>query len=367
MTHSQTIKVAICAPSDVAKEVIIAQEVINAFNQVGFDKRNIVLQYKNWMNESSPDMSQRPQEVINRQIIDNAELIIAIFWARFGTQTGLYESGTEEEIKRALSQKKRVMVYFSKIEILKKLSTEQEAQLSKLEAFRSKLYNQGLCETFASRDEFRKKLARQLSLAVDELLANMRTLGKTDAKQAHPASVCHFGKVLGDHNIQVGGITGNFSVKASSPKIIVSRPDDCVLASELKRIADIIEHLAEGEVGITRGQAYGKWGRMFLNKFNIPKRELLPSSRMPEVESWFNQHKKIQRAGYKQTAPDEWRKNTYAFIKAKMREMGIEKETYYQELSLRLKRKRPFTSLVDLSKKDLERVRHMVEYDSKKT
>jgi hypothetical protein len=72
----------------------------------------------------------------------------------------------------------------------------------------------------------------------------------------------------------------------------------------------------------------------------------------------------MQRIGYKTAAPDEWRNNAYAFIKARMSEMGRTNADYYPEVSSRLKMKRPFTSLKNLSKKDLERVYGVVSRDS---
>ncbi len=64
--------------------------------------------------DTTPETGRRTQESINRQIVDPADILIAVFSARLGTPTGKAKSGTVEEIERFLRANKRVMVYFAK-------------------------------------------------------------------------------------------------------------------------------------------------------------------------------------------------------------------------------------------------------------
>ncbi len=56
----------------------------------------------------------RPQGIINNQVVRNCDMLIGAFWTRLGSPTGVEESGTVEEIKWFLKQQKPVMLYYSK-------------------------------------------------------------------------------------------------------------------------------------------------------------------------------------------------------------------------------------------------------------
>jgi len=52
-----------------------------------------------WETHSYPATGERPQGIINRQIVDSGHLLIGIFGNRVGTPTGEAQSGTIEEIE----------------------------------------------------------------------------------------------------------------------------------------------------------------------------------------------------------------------------------------------------------------------------
>jgi hypothetical protein len=364
MKTVKLIQIALCGPSDVEEEIGIAKRVICALSDGELDGRGILLQPLHWRENASPDLAQRPQAVLNRQIVDKADIVVAVFWNRFGSSTGVYDSGTEEEIKRAHTLTKRVMVYFSK---RFKTGPMDTVQLSNLDTFKCKLRFLGLVEEFESHDEFREKFTRQLLQSVGELLApdtsKTDESGKAERPRTETNTTLNQSQRGGRGNFQAGFVN-TLTVRSQKPKITIAPTPGCVSAEELKQIGEWIETLAEGDTGIARDRAFGKWGKMFNNAFNIPKRDLLPSSKMGDAQAWYEQQRKMQRIGYKTAAPDEWRNNAYAFIKARMSEMGRTNADYYPEVSSRLKMKRPFTSLKNLSKKDLERVYGVVSRDS---
>ncbi len=53
------------------------------------------------IDHSAARYGDRPQSVLNEQLVDTADIVIAIFWNRLGSPTGEAESGTLEEIERA--------------------------------------------------------------------------------------------------------------------------------------------------------------------------------------------------------------------------------------------------------------------------
>jgi hypothetical protein len=60
-----------------------------------------------------PELGDRPQEIVNRQVVDACDILIGIFWSRLGTPTRISDSGTEEAIERFLNTGRPVMLYFS--------------------------------------------------------------------------------------------------------------------------------------------------------------------------------------------------------------------------------------------------------------
>jgi hypothetical protein len=107
------------------------------------------------------------------------------------------------------------------------------------------------------------------------------------------------------------------------------------------------------------------WGSRFKNKFKVAKREQLPSSDLGDVEKWFKQQRAIQIRGLKTKDPNEFKNKRITAIKSAMNQMRAAKEDYYPDLAQRLRMKKAFTSLKDLTKRDLERVYAMVMRDAR--
>lgn len=125
-----------------------------------------------WESHSSPAMGDRPQGIISKQILKGCDLLIAVFWTKFGTPTGKAESGTAEEIKEHLADGKPALLYFSSEPVVPD-SIDPE-QYRALKAFEKEKMGQGLIERYDSKTEFREKLVRQLAQTI------IRQFGKSD-------------------------------------------------------------------------------------------------------------------------------------------------------------------------------------------
>jgi hypothetical protein len=346
------LKLAICGPGDVKKEIHIAQEVVTEWNLQHGEISGYWLKHQHWSTDSHPDLSDRPQGIINKQMIDDSDLIVAIFWSRFGTPTGTADSGTEEEIRQGVKLGRKVMVYFSDLEPIP--STADRQQLERLWNFRQELQHTGLCWRFSSRDQFRREFARHLALKLNEFGKRTKAKRKASLNQ----------NITGDNNI-LAGRDVNFFTRPPNIKNVTARREGGVSPEELRQLKLWIEELAEGEVNVDRQAAFGKWGAIFLKKFKLAKREDLLSAKMNEAEQWFTFHRAMQTRGKKVKAPEEWRRKRIGAIKAAMSQLGVSNETYYPELSRRLRMKKPFISLKDLTKSDLERVYNLALRDAR--
>lgn len=164
---SRVYRILIASPSDVAEEREIVVRVIQEWNDLYSHSRKIVLLPLRWETHTAPEYNVRPQEVINRAIVDECDLLVGVFWTRIGSPTGVAESGTLEEIERVGGVEKPVMLYFSRVAIDPDLI--DFTQNERLKEFKSNTYPKGLVESYKSLIEFRDKFAKQLELRVREL------------------------------------------------------------------------------------------------------------------------------------------------------------------------------------------------------
>lgn len=141
----------ISCPSDVAPFLGAIQKVVRRFNANYGRYANIMIRENYWSEDSIPTFEDRPQALINRQIVDSAHIAIGIFWTRFGQPTGLYDSGTEEEIERFLQQGKQVFLYFME----KPLPPNQidSAQYKKIQEFKERHKRDGIYWSVNNEDD----------------------------------------------------------------------------------------------------------------------------------------------------------------------------------------------------------------------
>ena len=104
--------VLISCPSDIENRGFIntIKDIVYNFNtNYGF-KIGVSIRILYWKDSSYPEYGDTPQDIINRQIVDNADAVIAVFGNVFGTATSRYGSGTEEEIEKMISSGKQIFL-----------------------------------------------------------------------------------------------------------------------------------------------------------------------------------------------------------------------------------------------------------------
>src|SRR6202165_2382810 len=153
----ELVKLTLCGPSDVAKEIAFATEVINDWNCQHGEQRGFWVKHQHWSTDSYPDAQETGQGAINKQLIDSTDILVAIFWSRIGTPTASAESGTVEEIQRAIAAGKKGMVYFSDLRPLRVGASIE--QVKRLSAFRNQLRPHRWCWTVQPRSRLRDDFA----------------------------------------------------------------------------------------------------------------------------------------------------------------------------------------------------------------
>lgn len=171
MTYNAIVyKILIASPSDVKYERKTIPEAINFWNSSNSEQFKVCLSPVMWETHSSPEMGSRPQEIINRQLVDTCDILIGAFWTRIGTYTGKADSGTVEEIEKFIDAGKPVMLYFSSIPVVPD-SIEKE-QYERLKNFKEKCMKNGLVDNYDSISELREKIIIHLTFKIRELIGD---------------------------------------------------------------------------------------------------------------------------------------------------------------------------------------------------
>lgn len=178
--RASTFRVMIASPSDVDVERRLTTEVVYEWNAVNSTNRGIVLLPVAWETHASPELGERAQGVINRQVLKDCDLLVALFWTRIGSPTGRSDSGTVEEIEEHLAAGKPAMVYFSLVPV--QPDSVDSDQLKALRDFREACKKRGLVQEYASIAEFREVFARQLAHTVIRHLLPQRERDEEDVQ-----------------------------------------------------------------------------------------------------------------------------------------------------------------------------------------
>jgi hypothetical protein len=155
----EVLTVLIASPSDVGEERDAVTAAIYDWNAGHTEITGILLQPIKWETHSYPESGDRPQALLNRQIVDRADFVIGIFGNRVGTPTGIADSGTIEEIEQFRTVGKHVDLYFSDADVPRNVDRKQ---LDAVEKYRKEREEDSKYDTFKSSVELREKV-RQTS------------------------------------------------------------------------------------------------------------------------------------------------------------------------------------------------------------
>lgn len=165
MAYSATVfHVLIASPSDVNEEREAIAQTLHDWNSLNSQETGKVLLPVRWESHSAPAMGERPQGIINNQVVRDCDMLIGSFWTRLGSPTGVEDSGTVEEIKHFLKSQKPVMLYYSKKPI--DMDEADLEQVQKLKEFKKSIRDKGIQEQYCNVDELKQKLIRQLTIVM---------------------------------------------------------------------------------------------------------------------------------------------------------------------------------------------------------
>jgi tetratricopeptide (TPR) repeat protein len=161
-------KVFIAAPSDVAPEKDVIREAVARWNDTHGERMRVVFFSQMWETHATPELRDTAQAVLNDQLVDRCDLLVATFWTRLGTPTKSAASGTAEEIERVRVAGKPVMVYFKRASV--DPETHDPVEYGRVQQYKLDLQQRGLLAEYHSKEELSERLQRDLAHQAEKLI-----------------------------------------------------------------------------------------------------------------------------------------------------------------------------------------------------
>jgi ubiquinone/menaquinone biosynthesis C-methylase UbiE len=176
-SHIRRLRIFVSSPNDAKAEREALDEIVETINRTNGEQQSFVLQLFKWEKDVIPQIDQTPQEVIDQQTPD-CDIYLGILRTRFGTPTGTYGSGTEQEFRAALAQfstsgRPWVSFYFYSGPVQLRRAEERD-QYDKVCDFREELERKGIVGRYGKvrgkRDSFGQQVRDHLITLADKLI-----------------------------------------------------------------------------------------------------------------------------------------------------------------------------------------------------
>ena len=182
------VRVFVSSPGDVRAERDVLDEVVAAINRTDGQAGGFRLELFRWEEDVAPQIGRRAQKVIDAQT-PVYDIYLGIMATRFGTPTGRYGSGTEQEFKAALRQWKQagapwITFYFYDQPAVSSDPADAEQYL-KVCQFRKELEGLGLVGTYRGVRGTAKGFYERVS---EHLRKIVRQLTPAPPRAAEPAA-----------------------------------------------------------------------------------------------------------------------------------------------------------------------------------
>jgi len=183
MKKIKQIKIFIACPNDIAMEKDSIELVVGELNKTTGKQNGFIIDLLNWKTDIYTQIGEDAQDVINKQIDTKYDILIGILWLKIGTPTKRDKSGTVEEINRAISNNKELLIYFntSPPDSMKSLDLDQYSHVKK---FKNELSEQGvLYKEYELIKNFESLFRIDLSnLVIDKIIQGKDNIKSTQIK-----------------------------------------------------------------------------------------------------------------------------------------------------------------------------------------
>jgi hypothetical protein len=158
---AKVVRVMVASPGDTGAARRLVRDAMEDWNSLHGEETKVMLLPVMWERDSTPAMGDRPQAIINRQLVDAADVLVGTFWTRLGTPTSSAESGTVEEVERFIEADKPVLLYFSNEPVVP--ASVDLDEYKRLSDFKASLQERGLYDEYRSEAELVRKISAALT------------------------------------------------------------------------------------------------------------------------------------------------------------------------------------------------------------
>ena len=166
--NARVFSLFLAGAQDVTEEQSVVRQLVEEWNVHHGLSAGAMITVVSWKTNTYPEAGAQPQEVINRQVADDADIVVGVFWTRLGSPTPNADSGTQEEIERSINAGKKVMVYFSDRPVSP--SCIDTKQYGKVQGFKATYANRGLYSAYHSIEDFRTNFRSHLAQLMNGLV-----------------------------------------------------------------------------------------------------------------------------------------------------------------------------------------------------
>jgi len=217
----------VASPGDVQSERNLLAGVVEEVNRNIAADRNLRLELSRWETDTYPAFHvDGPQGVIDPILrIDDCDVLIGIFWKRFGTPLKDAKSGTEHEFNRAyeawkINGRPQIMVYFNQ-RSSSPASEEEVQQWGQVIAFRSRFPTEGLWRPYRGKVEFEALVRNHLTAFIRQNFGFIQPpFGEASGASGSRLTI----QSTGDDNVPLE--PGNSSALFSSLYAAIARSDE---------------------------------------------------------------------------------------------------------------------------------------------
>jgi hypothetical protein len=165
---AQVYKVLIASPSDTSESRAAIQQAIVEWNDLNAEGFGAVLLPVMWEMSATPSIGASPQAILNDQIVDDADVVIAVFWTRLGTRTEHEPSGSVEEIRRKAGQGAPVLLYFLNQPAANPLNVDT-LQLKAVQDFKTEMQGIAVLGDYETNKDLLHYVQRDLTRVIRKL------------------------------------------------------------------------------------------------------------------------------------------------------------------------------------------------------
>jgi HEAT repeat protein len=169
MNQKSILRIVVASPGDVQAERDLFPGVIDELNRGIAADRNLRLELVRWETDSFPGFHpEGPQGLIDFVLkIEDCNILIGIFWKRFGTPVMDANSGTEHEFLTAYEAWKKkgspqIMIYFNQ-KPYNPISSKESEQWTQVLRFKENFPEEGLWWKYEGEADFERKVRNHLT------------------------------------------------------------------------------------------------------------------------------------------------------------------------------------------------------------